>query len=409
MDELAADEVFLFEGFRLDRRAGGLFRADENGALIPLSIGSRALDLLILLVRRHGDLVSKDEIMTAVWPGMIVEDSNLPTQISALRKLLDRGRSQGSCIQTVSGRGYRFVAPVMRQDPGGAAAAAAAGRPPTEPEGSSRPWRRVLDAVATPAVIRYLLQTRSHRQPGNTGAPRLSIVVLPFLNLSGHPDQQFVADRVPEDLTTALSRFTGMRVTSRTTANTYRNRAVDAKQIGRELAVRFVLEGSVHRSANHFRINIQLIDAKTDTHVWAERFDRDLDDPFGIQDEITKRAAVALYHELLRAEASRPTERPDALQYILRARAVRMRPLTRHDHAEAISLYERALALDPQSAEAQGWLAEALAHRVLDEIADAAAADVARAVELATRAVAVAPRSAFAHAAKGRALCAQAI
>jgi DNA-binding winged helix-turn-helix (wHTH) protein len=108
----AGAEIFLFEGFRLDQRAGGLFRAGENGVLAPVTIGSRALDLLTLLVKRHGDLVSKDEIMTAVWPEMIVEDSNLPTQISALRRVLDRGRSNGSFIQTVAGRGYRFVAAV---------------------------------------------------------------------------------------------------------------------------------------------------------------------------------------------------------------------------------------------------------------------------------------------------------
>ena len=114
MDALTADEVFLFEGFRLDRRAGGLFRADGNGVLVPMPIGSRALDLLILLVGRQGDLVSKDEIMTAIWPGTVVEDSNLPTQISTLRRVLDRGRSNGSCIQTVVGRGYRFVAAVTQ-------------------------------------------------------------------------------------------------------------------------------------------------------------------------------------------------------------------------------------------------------------------------------------------------------
>jgi len=113
MDGLAED-IFLFEGFRLDPQAGGLFRADENSVLVPVAIGSRAIDLLIFLVKRHGVLVSKDEIMTAVWPGMIVEDSNLPTQISALRRVLDQERSNGSCIQTVAGRGYRFVAAVTR-------------------------------------------------------------------------------------------------------------------------------------------------------------------------------------------------------------------------------------------------------------------------------------------------------
>jgi DNA-binding winged helix-turn-helix (wHTH) protein len=101
MHARAADQIFRFEGFHLDRRAGGLFRADESGVPAPVTIGSRALDLLYLLVRRHGDLVSKNEIMTAVWPGMIVADSNLPTQIWALRRVLDWERMQGSCIQTV--------------------------------------------------------------------------------------------------------------------------------------------------------------------------------------------------------------------------------------------------------------------------------------------------------------------
>jgi DNA-binding winged helix-turn-helix (wHTH) protein len=101
MDELAADEVYVFEGFRLDLQSGGLFRADENGALAPVAIGSRALHILALLVKRHGEVVSKDEIMSTVWPGMVVEDSNLPTQILALRRVLDQHRSAGSCIQTV--------------------------------------------------------------------------------------------------------------------------------------------------------------------------------------------------------------------------------------------------------------------------------------------------------------------
>ena len=233
MDALSADEIFVFEGFRLDHRAGGLFRADENGVLVPVTIGSRALDLLVLLVSRHGDLVSKDEIMTTVWLGVIVEDSNLPTQISALRRILDRGPSQRSCIQTISSRGYRFVAPVTRPNAGRRAATSAAGRAPTEAEASFQTRRRLLDVLAAPAVIRSLLHMRDHRWRGDACPPHLSIVVLPFLNLSARPDQQFVADRVTEELTTVLSRFTAMRVTSRTTAYTYQHRAIDAKQIGR--------------------------------------------------------------------------------------------------------------------------------------------------------------------------------
>ena len=167
------------------------------------------------------------------------------------------------------------------------------------------------------------------------------------------------------------------------------------------------LEGSVQRSANHVRVNAQLINAQTDTHLWAERFDHDPCDLFGVQDEITSRAEVAFYAEMVSMEASRSVEHPDALGYVLQGRTARLKPLNRDGHAESVSLFERALALDPQSAQARGWLADALAQGVLDEMADAGAADIARAAELATRAVAASPRSAFAHTAQGRVLWAQ--
>src|ERR1700730_11190457 len=113
MEARAGGDIFLFEGFRLDRR--GLSRRDERGVFVPVVIGSRALDVLGVLVEGHGDLVSKDEIMAAVWPETVVEDNNLTVQISALRRILDCERAKGSCIQTAAGRGYRFVAPVMRR------------------------------------------------------------------------------------------------------------------------------------------------------------------------------------------------------------------------------------------------------------------------------------------------------
>jgi DNA-binding winged helix-turn-helix (wHTH) protein len=114
MDALAAADVFLFDGFRFDRRGGGLFRRDERGVFLPMTIGSRALDLLGVLIERPGDLVSRDEIIAAVWRATVVEDNNLNMQIAALRRVLDGGRAGGSCIQTVAGRGYRFVAAVTR-------------------------------------------------------------------------------------------------------------------------------------------------------------------------------------------------------------------------------------------------------------------------------------------------------
>jgi adenylate cyclase len=235
-------------------------------------------------------------------------------------------------------------------------------------------------------------------------APRLSIVVLPFTNLSDDREQQYFADGITEDLTSDLSRIVDMLVISRNSASTYKDKPVNAKQVGRELCVRYVLEGSVRRSENRVRVNAQLIDAETNVHVWAERFDVDTGDLLVVQDEITSRIAVALDLELVEAEAARPIEHPDALDYILRGRAVTAKPRTRGNWAEMISLFERALALDPRSVSAQSWLANVLTSRVLDEMADNAAADMARAEQLAEQALALSPHNLLGHYAKAQVL-----
>jgi TolB-like protein/Flp pilus assembly protein TadD len=288
--------------------------------------------------------------------------------------VLDHGRIQGSCIQTVAGRGYRFIAEVTH---------------PSAEVLPASPW--VSSAVA-------------NRQP--ITAQPLSLLVLPFDNFITRADQQSFADRITDNLTMDLSLFTSMRVTSRKTALTYGNKPVDAKQIGRELGVRYVLEGSVHPSANHVRVNARLIDAETDTHLWAGRFDRDPNSLFGVQDEITKRATVSLYQTLVGLEASRKTDYPGALDYVLRGRAHTLKPRKRENYAQAIDLFEHALALDPQFAEAQSWLAAHLAGRALDEMADATSADITRAKGLAEQALAASPRTAFAHLAQGEVLLA---
>jgi TolB-like protein/class 3 adenylate cyclase len=235
--------------------------------------------------------------------------------------------------------------------------------------------------------------------------PRLSIVVLPFTNLSNDPDQQYFADGITEDLTTDLSRLADMLVISRNTAFTYQGKRVDTKQIGRELNVRYLLEGSVRRSGNQVRVNAQLIDAESDAHLWADRLDADTGDLFALQDEITSRIAVRLNLELVRAEAARVVQHPEALDYILRARAAYAKPRSPEVFAEAISLFERALALDPRSVDAQSYLACTLAIRVNSAaIADLVAADLARAEALAGQALAAAPLSPLAHLAKGQVL-----
>jgi TolB-like protein len=161
---------------------------------------------------------------------------------------------------------------------------------------------------------------------GRLVASRLSIVVLPFATLGNDPEQQYFADGITEDLTTDLSRLTGMLVISRNTACTYRDKPVDTRQLGCELGVRYVLEGSVRRSGDHVRVNAQLIDAETDAHLWAERFDRPISDLFALQDEVTSRIAVALDIELTLAEATRATDNPDALDYYLKGRAAGAKP-----------------------------------------------------------------------------------
>ena len=235
-------------------------------------------------------------------------------------------------------------------------------------------------------------------------APRLSIVVLPFTNLSNDPEQQYFADGITEDLTIDLSRLWDMFVISCTTAFTYRNKSLDTKQIGRELGVRYLLEGSVRRSGHKVRINAQLIDAEIDAHLWAEQFDGDMGDLFALQNEITGRIAVALNIEPINREADRPIENPDAFDYVLRGRAASAKPMTRANYAEVVDLFERALALDPRSVEAESRLAIALTARVLDQMTASTAADIARAETLIRRVTATAPLSPLTHFAKGQLL-----
>jgi adenylate cyclase len=240
--------------------------------------------------------------------------------------------------------------------------------------------------------------------PQPAAAPRLSIVVLPFGNLSNDPEQQYFADGITEDLTTDLSRIDGSFVISRNTAFTYRGKPVDTKQIGRELGVRYVLEGSVRRSGNRIRVNAQLIDAESDAHLWAERFDHDTSDLFALQDEITSRIAVTLNLELVAAEAARPTEHPEAMDYILRGRAVRAKGPTRENYTEAFSLFERALALDPSSVDAKSYLALTLVNRVLDNMTHSSGTDIARAGGLIGQVLAASPHSTLAHFVRGQLL-----
>src|SRR6202162_3920390 len=185
-------------------------------------------------------------------------------------------------------------------------------------------------------------------------APRLSIVVLPFANIGGDPEQEYFVDGVTESLTTDLSRISGAFVIARNTAFTLKGKAVDVKQVGRDLNVRYVLEGSVQRSGNRLRVNVQLIDARTGTHLWAERSDKPVADLFDMQDEIVARLANALDAELIAAEARRAerSPHPDAMDLVFQGSSWHNKGLTPDCMARARSFFERAAALDPENVEA---------------------------------------------------------
>jgi TolB-like protein/Flp pilus assembly protein TadD len=365
MAALDPADMLLLRAYRFNRHRRALLHL---GTGARISIGSRALGVLGVLVEHAGDLVPKDKIMEAVWPETVVEEANLTVHISRLRRILDTGGSEGSCIQTISGRGYRFVGEVR----------------PHDSEGRSR-----LETLGARTV------------------PRLSIVVLPIKNLGSDPQQEYFADAITDTLTTDLSRIAGSFVISSNTALTYRGKPVGARQIGSELGVRYVLEGSLYRLGDQVRINAQLIDAESEAHLWAERFDRQASDLFALQDEITGRIATALNAVLIDAEAARPSQQPEALDYIFRGRAARLKPKSRGTYVEGIGLFERALELDRHSVEAQSYLARALAGRVLDNMTDTAAADLRRAEELVQRALAASRRSPVPYIAKGNVLRAQ--
>jgi adenylate cyclase len=344
MDAPATADVFLFEGFRLDRC--GLFRRDQNGAPIPIAIGSRALEVLHTLVERSGDLVSRDEILAAVWPGTVVEGSNLPVQIAALRRILDQGHADGSCIQTIPGRGYRFAAGVTRIS-------------------------------------------------GEAGLPlpaKPSIAVLSFQNLSGEPEQEYFADGMVEEIITALSRIRWLFVIARNSSFTYKGRAVDVKQVGHELGVRYILGGAVRKARGQVRITAQLIDATTGTHLWADRFDGSLEEVFDLQDKVASSVAGVIEPALQAAETARSVSRPtnDLTAYDLYLRAYAMALSSARQIPEALGLIEQAIARDPRYGPALGWAAFCCYRLLVDGRSGDPQADRLKGADFARRALEVA-------------------
>lgn len=297
---------FAFGPFVLDPDAGTLLRNDD-----PVGVGYRGLKLLAALVGRPGEILGKAELMDAAWPDTAVEEGNLTVQIAQLRKLLGPPAEGGEWISTVPRVGYRFTGAIEQLD---------------------RARRKPLPLPDKP-----------------------SIAVLPFVNLSNDPEQEAFADGLTEDLITDLSRAPGLFVIARNSTFAYKGKAMDVRAIAEELGVRYLLEGSARRAAGRVRINAQLVDAASGEHLWAERFDRRLDDIFAVQDEATAKIVEAL---LGRLRTPPPRNRPTNLEaYDLCVRARKLIDDSPQTAREAHLMLTRALTLDPDYAEAYRWLA----------------------------------------------------
>ena len=299
-----------------------------------MAVGPQVFDLLLHLVRNRDRVVSKDDLLKAVWGGRIVSESTITSHINAVRKAIGDSGEEQRLVRTVARKGFRFVGEIKVGEIGEA-------RLP----GSSRRRRTRFAA------------TRRNRPSALVLPDKPSITVLPFQNLSGDPEQEYFADGVVEDIIAALSRIRWLFVIARNSSFTYKGRAVDVKEVGRELGVRYVLEGSVRKSGNKVRITGQLIDATTGTHLWAERFEGTLDDIFELQDQIAESVVGAIAPQLERAEIERakrkPTESLDAYDYYLRGMA-KLHSGTREAIEAALPLFYKAIELDPEFASAYG-------------------------------------------------------
>jgi TolB-like protein/class 3 adenylate cyclase/Flp pilus assembly protein TadD len=270
---------------------------------------------------------------------------------------------------------------------------------PTQLKNIAEPIRAYSLQVGAPAEAK----PASASAPEKSGPPRLSIVVLPFANIGGDPEQDYFVDGVTESLTTDLSQMSGMRVIGRNTAFSYKDKAIDLKQIGRELNIRYVLEGSVQRSTNRIRVNVQLIDAESANHLWAERFDKPVADLFDMQDEIVARLANTLNAQLIIAEARRAERAPspDSMDLYFQGMSAYNGGLTPDRLSEARRLFERALALDRDNVDAIVGAARTESAFAWSHMSDDRATRLAAAEALAVKALSIAPEKAPGHVCLG--------
>jgi TolB-like protein len=314
--------LYSFEDYELysDRR-----ELRRGGDLVPVS--PKAFDLLVYVIRNRERVVSRDDLLSSIWDGRIVSESALTTCINAARHAIADSGGEQRLIKTLPRKGIRFVGAVREDQEVGCSGLV-----------------ELADSPRSPLSL----------------PDKPSIAVLPFTNLSGDPEQEYFADGIVEEITTALSRIRWLFVIARNSSFAFKGRSIDVKEIGRQLGVRYVLEGSIRKAVNRVRVTAQLIDAGSAAHLWADRFDGSLEDVFELQDQITAKVVGAIAPKMEQAEMERakrkPTDSLDAYDYYLRGMASTYLG-TKDTIAEALSLFNKAIERDLDFGAAHGMAA----------------------------------------------------
>ncbi|MGY4575471.1 TolB-like protein [Bradyrhizobium sp. USDA 3256] len=360
---------YLFEEYAFDPDRRELHRGAD-----VVSVAPQVFDLLDYLIRNRERVVSKDDLINAIWRGRSVSDAALTTRLNAARTAVGDSGGEQRLIKTLPRKGFRFVGTVQEAT------------------------RLVGGAIGDAPVQGPTL---------NLPFPeKASVAVLPFTNLSSDPEQDYFADGMAEDIITALSRFKALFVIARNSSFTYRGRLVDVKQIGRELGVRYVLEGSVRKALGRMRITGQLIDSATGAHLWADRFEGELGNVFDLQDQVTESVVGAIAPTVEKAEIERakrkPTESLDAYTVYLRGLA-RFYQIDTNRQAidDALRLFNSATELDPDFAAAYGRAASCYAYGKGIGWFSGAAEEIVRVTLLARRAAELGKDDAIALSASG--------
>jgi TolB-like protein len=331
---------FLFGNYALDIDRRELTRGSEL-----ISIGPQVFDLLVYLLQNRAHVVSKDNLFEAVWHGRIVSESTLTSHINAVRKAIGDSGEEQRLIRTVARKGFRFVGDVREEQSRVTGSPLPLGR--DETSHAPLPPTLSLNGTAKPAAMLAL-------------PDKPSIAVLPFQNLSGDPEQEYFADGMAEEILTALSRCKWLFVIARNSSFTYKGKVVDIRQVGRELGVRYVLEGGVRRGGNRLRFTAQLIDAMSGAHIWADRFEGELSDVFELQDRITESVVATIEPKIQLAEIERlklkPAANLDAYDLLLRALQFEYE-FTEESVLSALRCAQEALVIDPSYAPAMAMAA----------------------------------------------------